>query len=150
MQWHYRADDLIPEENEVVQLALKRLSPKEAYDRVYRMRKAFQVYPSPSTQEQGDHVILQRLTEICSVPSRTNCYLRMNGPHNQTYARPHDFYCTALPSLIECACLWTSADKFHAQDYPYLSPIIKEVEKERSEREDLDSMVVKRPTIGSK
>ena len=38
-----RCDDLIPEENEVVQLALKRLSPKEAYDRVYRMRRAFQV-----------------------------------------------------------------------------------------------------------
>ena len=39
----HRADDLIPEENEVLQLALKRLSPKEAYDRVYRMRRAFQV-----------------------------------------------------------------------------------------------------------
>ena len=39
-----RADDLIPEENEVVQRALKRLSPKESYDRVFRMRRAFQVY----------------------------------------------------------------------------------------------------------
>jgi ubiquinol-cytochrome c reductase subunit 7 len=39
----YRSDDLIPEESDVVQLALKRLSPKEAYDRVYRMRRAFQV-----------------------------------------------------------------------------------------------------------
>ena len=38
-----RADDLIPEESEVLQLALKRLSPKEAYDRVFRMRRAFQV-----------------------------------------------------------------------------------------------------------
>lgn len=38
-----RADDLIPEESEIVQLAIKRLSPKEAYDRVYRMRRAFQV-----------------------------------------------------------------------------------------------------------
>lgn len=38
-----RADDLIPEESEVVQMALKRLSPREAYDRVYRMRRAFQV-----------------------------------------------------------------------------------------------------------
>lgn len=38
-----RADDLIPEESETVQLALKRLSPKEAYDRVFRMRRAFQV-----------------------------------------------------------------------------------------------------------
>merc|ERR1712149_171854 len=37
-----RADDLIPEEDEIVQQALKRLSPKEAYDRVFRMRRAFQ------------------------------------------------------------------------------------------------------------
>ncbi|KAK3722721.1 Cytochrome b-c1 complex subunit 7, mitochondrial [Vermiconidia calcicola] len=72
-----RADDLIPEESEEMQLALKRLSPKEAYDRVYRMRRAF-------------------------------------------------------------------------QDYQYLSPIIKEIEQERSEREDLESMVIKKPTIKSK
>lgn len=38
-----KADDLIPEESEVVQLALKRLPPKEAYDRVFRLRRAFQV-----------------------------------------------------------------------------------------------------------
>lgn len=38
-----RADDLIPEENDTVQLALKRLSPKESYDRVFRLRRAFQV-----------------------------------------------------------------------------------------------------------
>ncbi|KIW05159.1 uncharacterized protein PV09_03710 [Verruconis gallopava] len=37
-----KADDLIPEENETVQLALKRLPPKEAYDRVFRIRRAFQ------------------------------------------------------------------------------------------------------------
>ncbi|KAK5212611.1 Cytochrome b-c1 complex subunit 7, mitochondrial [Exophiala xenobiotica] len=37
-----RADDLIPEENDIVQLALKRLPPKEAYDRVFRLRRAFQ------------------------------------------------------------------------------------------------------------
>merc|ERR1739841_177981 len=37
-----RADDLIPEEDEIVQQALKRLSPKESYDRVFRMRRAFQ------------------------------------------------------------------------------------------------------------
>jgi len=38
-----RADDLIPEESETVLTALKRLPPKEAYDRVFRMRRAFQV-----------------------------------------------------------------------------------------------------------
>ncbi|KAI0386599.1 14 kDa subunit of cytochrome bd ubiquinol oxidase [Hypomontagnella monticulosa] len=37
-----RADDLIVEENENVIKALKRLPPKEAYDRVYRLRRAFQ------------------------------------------------------------------------------------------------------------
>jgi ubiquinol-cytochrome c reductase subunit 7 len=36
------------------------------------------------------------------------------------------------------------------QDYEYLSPIIKEIEKERSEREDLESMVVKKPIPGAK
>lgn len=38
-----RADDLIPEESNTVMLALKRLPPKEAYDRVFRLRRAFQV-----------------------------------------------------------------------------------------------------------
>lgn len=38
-----RADDLIPEESETVLLALKRLPQKEAYDRVFRLRRAFQV-----------------------------------------------------------------------------------------------------------
>ena len=38
-----RSDDLIPEESDTVLLALKRLPPKEAYDRVFRLRRAFQV-----------------------------------------------------------------------------------------------------------
>ncbi|KAJ9498332.1 Cytochrome b-c1 complex subunit 7 [Exophiala xenobiotica] len=48
-----RADDLIPEENDIVQLALKRLPPKEAYDRVFRLRRAFQDQPylSPIIEE---------------------------------------------------------------------------------------------------
>ncbi|KAI5858202.1 putative ubiquinol--cytochrome-c reductase [Durotheca rogersii] len=37
-----RADDLINEENELVIKALKRLPPKESYDRIYRIRRAFQ------------------------------------------------------------------------------------------------------------
>ncbi|KAK0256767.1 Cytochrome b-c1 complex subunit 7, mitochondrial [Friedmanniomyces endolithicus] len=71
-----RADDLIPEESESVQLALKRLPPKEAYDRVFRMRRAF-------------------------------------------------------------------------QDISYLEPIIKEIEAERTEREDLESMIIKKRTSAS-
>jgi ubiquinol-cytochrome c reductase subunit 7 len=49
----YRADDLIPEESDVVLQAIKRLPPKESYDRVFRLRRAFQVRsnhtPQPST-----------------------------------------------------------------------------------------------------
>lgn len=40
----HRADDLIPEESEIMQRAMKRLTPKESYDRVFRMRRAFQVH----------------------------------------------------------------------------------------------------------
>ena len=38
-----RADDLLPEENETTLLALQRLNQQEAYDRVFRIRRAMQV-----------------------------------------------------------------------------------------------------------
>ena len=34
---------MIPEESDTVQRALKRLPAKEAYDRIFRIRRAFQV-----------------------------------------------------------------------------------------------------------
>ncbi|KAI4855475.1 hypothetical protein E4T45_03086 [Aureobasidium sp. EXF-8846] len=49
-----RADDLIPEESETVLLALKRLPPKEAYDRVFRMRRAFQLLPKNEQTKPED------------------------------------------------------------------------------------------------
>lgn len=57
--YHFdRADDLIPEESETVLLALKRLPPKEAYDRVFRIRRAFQVLkPRPKL---GDNQLINR------------------------------------------------------------------------------------------
>ncbi|KAH3368899.1 hypothetical protein KXW94_003355 [Aspergillus fumigatus] len=84
-----RFDDLIPEESDVVQTALKRLPPKEAYDRVFRIRRAFQ----------------------CSV-SHT-----LLPAHEHT--RPEE-------------------------DVEYLSPIIREIERENKERVDLDTLVVRR------
>ncbi|AEO63592.1 48c699bd-673a-43c3-abb5-b4cd75e840ea [Thermothielavioides terrestris] len=42
-QMGLRADDLISEENETVLKALRRLPPKESYDRVYRIRRATQL-----------------------------------------------------------------------------------------------------------
>ncbi|KAK6433378.1 Cytochrome b-c1 complex subunit 7, mitochondrial [Oleoguttula sp. CCFEE 5521] len=85
-----RADDLIPEESELMQRALKRLSPKEAYDRVFRMRRAFQ----------------------CSLSHQL------------------------LPKDE-----WTKAE----EDVPYISPIITELEAEKTERQDLETIVMKRP-----
>ncbi|RAH74591.1 ubiquinol--cytochrome-c reductase subunit 7 [Aspergillus aculeatinus CBS 121060] len=84
-----KADDLIPEESDVVQTALKRLPPKEAYDRIFRIRRAFQ----------------------CSVSH------------------------TLLPAAEQ-----TKPE----EDVEYLSPIIREIEKEKKEREDLDTLVVRR------
>ncbi|KHN96565.1 ubiquinol-cytochrome C reductase-like protein [Metarhizium album ARSEF 1941] len=37
-----RYDDLVEEERESTQIALKRLSPKESYDRIFRIRRSVQ------------------------------------------------------------------------------------------------------------
>ncbi|KAG5949976.1 hypothetical protein E4U53_005597 [Claviceps sorghi] len=37
-----RFDDLYEEEREATQIALRRLSPKESYDRIYRIRRSVQ------------------------------------------------------------------------------------------------------------
>ncbi|KAJ5113452.1 hypothetical protein N7478_006851 [Penicillium angulare] len=82
-------DDLIPEESETVQQAIKRLPPKEAYDRVFRIRRAFQ----------------------CSISH------------------------TLLPANEQIK---------PSEDVEYLSPIIREIEKEAKERDDLDNLVVRK------
>ncbi|OGE50259.1 hypothetical protein PENARI_c017G00334 [Penicillium arizonense] len=82
-------DDLIPEESVNVQKAIKRLPSKEAYDRVFRIRRAFQ----------------------CSISH------------------------TLLPANEQ-----TKPE----EDVEYLSPIIREIEKEVKEREDLDNLVVRK------
>ncbi|KUJ12008.1 14 kDa subunit of cytochrome bd ubiquinol oxidase [Mollisia scopiformis] len=80
-----RADDLIPEESETVLLALKRLPPKEAYDRVFRLRRAFQASLA--------HQLLPK----------------------EQQTKPEE-------------------------DVEYLSPIIREIEAEAKERDDLESL----------
>ncbi|PHH88016.1 hypothetical protein CDD83_8122 [Cordyceps sp. RAO-2017] len=47
-----RYDDLLEEEREAVQIALRRLSPKESYERIYRIRR--------STQLSAQHKLLPR------------------------------------------------------------------------------------------
>ncbi|KAF2742433.1 hypothetical protein M011DRAFT_490631 [Sporormia fimetaria CBS 119925] len=65
-----RADDILSEENDVVQLALKRLPAKEAYDRSYRLRRAFQCSVSHQllpkeewTKDEEDTPYLQSIVE---------------------------------------------------------------------------------------
>ncbi|PQE26993.1 ubiquinol-cytochrome c reductase complex 14 kDa protein [Rutstroemia sp. NJR-2017a BVV2] len=82
-----RADDLIPEESEIVLLAISRLEKKEAYDRVFRMRRALQCSLS--------HTLLPK----------------------EEQTKPED-------------------------DYPYLSPIIAEIQAEAKERADLESLTI--------
>ncbi|OAA67301.1 ubiquinol-cytochrome c reductase complex protein [Niveomyces insectorum RCEF 264] len=81
------ADDLIPEESEIVQNALKRLPQQVNQERIFRLRRAVQL----SIQ----HKLL---------------------PKDQ----------------------WTKAK----DDVPYLVPLIKQLEAEIKEREQLDSIVV--------
>jgi ubiquinol-cytochrome c reductase subunit 7 len=69
-----RFDDLIPEESENVQKAIKRLPAKEAYDRVFRIRRAFQVRPKPPSPRNPPPV--EELSNI--TPSIAVLYL----PHS--------------------------------------------------------------------
>ncbi|PSS27212.1 hypothetical protein M430DRAFT_130495 [Amorphotheca resinae ATCC 22711] len=93
-----RADDLISEEDETVLLALKRLPEKEAYDRVFRLRRAFQVGPTYANISASlAHQLLPK----------------------EQHTKPEE-------------------------DYPYLSPIIREIEAEAKERSDLESLSIKR------
>jgi len=83
------SDDLLPEDNEVVLAALKRLPPKESYDRVYRIRRA--------TQLSLQHKVLPKAQ-------------------------------------------WTKDE----EDTPYLMPLVKQIEAELKEQDQLDSMEVVR------
>ncbi|KAJ3148456.1 Cytochrome b-c1 complex subunit 7 [Geranomyces variabilis] len=63
-EWHHAAmgyrekgllyDDLIPEENELVQAALSRLTPKQHHDRVFRHRRAINLSGQQITLDKAD------------------------------------------------------------------------------------------------
>ena len=57
-----RADDLLPEESDAVQLALKRLPPREAYDRVFRLRRAVQCSLAHKLLPPDQHI---KPEEVC-------------------------------------------------------------------------------------
>lgn len=78
------ADDMISEENEIVQEALKRLPPKVVYDRMFRMRRAVQVccvsYPvdcgADMTANSAPLPILCSRRRSRRSPSRTSAICR--------------------------------------------------------------------------
>lgn len=69
-----------------MQQALKRLSPKEAYDRVFRMRRAFQVWRwNPPVEDMG-HIMGGQVADRArnSAPSLTSFCRSPSGPRRTT------------------------------------------------------------------
>lgn len=120
---------MIPEENDVVQLALKRLPPKEAYDRVWRLRRALQVFTAEQASPEDPANIPQ-----CSVSHQLL-------PREQ-WTKAEEVGYTATRQLV----FLTN----NTQDDQYLSPIIREIESEMKEREDLEAMVLSKRSANSK
>lgn len=106
-------------------LALKRLPPKEAYDRVFRLRRAFQV-------EQ--RLAIRRSSEGSSIlPSQCSLSHQLLPKDQQT--KPEDV-------RISSSDLRGRGLLIPSQDYLYLTPYIKEIEAESRERGDLEAMIV--------
>ena len=70
----------------MVQLALKRLTPKEAYDRVYRMRRAFQVNQPRISRGTVWTRFEWMLTVMFSARSSINSYRKRSGHSQMMYA----------------------------------------------------------------
>lgn len=60
-----RYDDLYQEENDEVKMALKRLSPKESYDRIFRIRRAVQCSYQQKVLPKDEWT---KPEEVCSCP----------------------------------------------------------------------------------
>lgn len=118
-------EDLLPEENEAMQLALKRLPPKEAYDRVFRIRRAFQVRPC-AQQRQAYTTDAMQLSLTHQILPESEWTKFEEVCNSELYPSTRRVSLTVL------------------QDTPYLSPLVDEIEAELKEREDLESMVVQR------
>lgn len=137
-----RYDDCLDiEETEVGQLALKRLEAKEAYDRVYRLRRAVQlslqqkILPKEqwTTREQVSlYLSLSPIPSLCSSPPVLPL-LRFAAPVGGVEGGKR------LARAIERTNLLTTPGQ---QDKPYISHIIAQIEAEKKEKAALDTMEV--------
>lgn len=106
-----------------MQTALKRLRPQEAYDRVFRLRRAFQVRPNQTFRTRQASLIYG------SSPCPTSSCPRRSGPRLRMYEYRHYHQHQTLT--------------MH-KDTPYLSELITDIEAEMHEREDLEAMVIQK------
>ena len=148
-------DDLIPEESETVQKALKRLPPKEAYDRVFRMRRAFQVSGGHGASriahwcfealsaKMMDVLILTVSPVLSSASTATKRSMDQAG---RSSFRPSSCYLVSFHLLHPTKWTWPRLTMYSPchlkQDEMYLTPYIQEVESEARERDDLESMTI--------
>lgn len=128
-----RYDDCLDiEETEVGQLALKRLSAKESYDRVYRIRRAVQLSLS--------HKILPKeqwtkMEDVSFIPE----------PIYYSFPRTRDprYLCHSFGGGVAVAFVyldgWLTGRE---QDKPYISPIIEQIKAAQKEKAALDTMEV--------
>jgi len=106
-----RADDLIPEESETVLLALKRLPPKEAYDRVFRMRRAFQVRRTRNTPHRPPHAA--NTLSQCSISHQL---LPKNEQTKPEDVRPLQHIRTSATQLLTCKPGYRILEPHHQGD----------------------------------
>lgn len=109
---------MIIEENEDVLKALKRLPPKEAYDRVYRIRRALQCSVSHKLLPKGQWT---KPEEVCIADPTT-------GKKGKKKKKER-----IRPLIIEMPKL---------QDVPYLTPILEQIRAAEAEKAALDTLVV--------
>jgi ubiquinol-cytochrome c reductase subunit 7 len=112
-----RYDDLLEEENDVAQKALKRLNNRESYERIYRIRRAVQC--------SYQHKLLPKEQWT------TTAQVRKKKTWSPLTLGNGDTDHEGLPANA-------------TQDVRYLQPLIDEVAAEKAEKNELDSIAVVR------
>lgn len=88
-------------------------------------------------------IVGEETNESGSAPWRINCFHDMSGLQRMRYVYNHEAFMTPRHLLF---LLFRELGLTFCQDYPYLSPLIKEIEIEIKEREDLEAMQITKPT----
>ena len=127
-----RYDDCIDvEETPNGQLALKRLSDKESYNRVYRIRRAMQLSLS--------HKILPK--EQWTTGEEVSCLFPCLFPCPCHFDAPPPAAVRGRGRGSAHVLVRAAADDEN-QDVPYISPILEQIKAEQKEKAELDTIEV--------